>query len=101
MNKESTEQGKSGQRGAEASQTDGIGGQPRQGSQRTEVAGEAEPKHHFAPGQAPSEQGDKNHPSPGAIAEHQQGFGGSGDGHKGSHAANGGRTEEIASAGET
>lgn len=101
MSKESTEQGKSGQRGAEASQMEGAGDQPRQGSRRNEVAGESEPKHHFAPGHAPSEQGDKSNPSPGVIAEHQQGVSGSRSGQSGSHDAHEERTQEIASRDES
>lgn len=100
--KESTQQGESGKRGAEASRTDGAGSQPRQGDRRTEVygAGEREPKHHFAPGHAPSEQGDDGTPGPEKIKELQQGFGGAGGGHHGARGADTERSEEIASAGE-
>lgn len=99
--RESTEQGASGRRGAEASKVEGTGQQPRQGSNRTEPRqAESEPKHHFEAGQAPSEQGDKSHPSPEVIARKQQGLAGSGGGHQGSRGAHGDRTEEIASGGE-
>lgn len=102
MSKESTEQGRSGRNGAEAAQTEGAGGQPQQGSQRTELygSGDQEPKHHFAPGHPPSEQGDKSHPSPQAIKENQQGLAGSGTGHHGAGQANTDQTEEIATRGE-
>jgi hypothetical protein len=102
MSTESTEQGNSGKRGAEASRQAGSGDQPRQGDQRTEFygTGDREEKHHFAPGHAPSEQGDNNTPGPEKIKEHQQGFGGAGGGHHGARGANTERSEEIASAGE-
>ena len=62
--RESTEQGRSGRRGAEALRNPGTSDQPPQGSQRVEAkAAEQEPEHHFDPGQAPSEQGEKDHPS--------------------------------------
>lgn len=74
-NRESTEQGKSGQRGAEAAEEEGTGKQPRQGSDRVEAqGGEEEPKHHFPPGHAPSEQGETGSPNPETIKKHQQGL---------------------------
>jgi hypothetical protein len=98
MSTESTRQGDSGKRGAEASRDGDVGGQPRQGDRRTEFSGtdEREQKHHFAPGHAPSEQGDNTTPTAKQVVEHQQGFGGSGGG-QGAHTE---RSEEIASAGE-
>ena len=102
MSKESTEQGQSGRQGAQASQTPGAGKQPRQGSNRTEVygAGEQETQHHFAPGHAPSEQGEQGSPSPEKIKEHQQGLAGSGTGHHGAGAANTDVSEQTATSGE-
>lgn len=102
MSGESTEQGRSGARGAEAAQTPGTQDQPRQGDRRTEAqgAGEEEPKHHFAPGHRPSEQGDGSTPGPETIKRDQQGFGGAGGGHHGARGAQADRTEEIASSGE-
>lgn len=102
MSNESTQQGESGKRGAEASQSPGNGQQPRQGDQRTEFygTGEREEKHHFPPGHAPSEQGDRSTPSPETIKQHQQGFGGSGGGHHGARGAQTDDSEEIASRGE-
>lgn len=96
--RESTEQGKSGARGAEAERSEGAGQQPRQGSGRVEAAAEREPKHHFEPGSAPSEQGDRSNPSPEEIARNQQGFAGSGTGAGGS-GAGGDRSEEVAQGG--
>ena len=103
--RESTGQGESGKQGARASQTPGTGDQPRQGSNRTELygTGSQETKHHFAPGQAPSEQGSQENPGPERIREHQQGFSGSGTGQSGSTSATGvqaDRSEEMASEGE-
>lgn len=101
MSNESTEPGNSGARGAEA--PGGTGDQqPRQGSARTEPngAGDSEPKHHFAPGHAPSEQGDKSHPSPEVIKQHQQGLAGSGTGHQGAQGAHGDRSQAESVRGE-
>lgn len=102
MSKESTEQGKSGRRGAEAAQPNRQGDQPRQGAQRTEArsAQSEEPKHHFASGQAPSEQGEKGHPSPEVIKQHQQGLSGSGTGHQGAGGAHSDHSQETAVQGE-
>ena len=91
--RESTEQGRSGRRGAEASRTEGAGGQPRQGANRTEpYAAEEEQKHHFEPGQRPSEQGEEGSPSPDTVRRHQQGYSGTGTGQSGSHAGGSGHT---------
>lgn len=99
-NRESTTQGNSGQRGSEASQTEGDRGQPRQGANRVErPSGESEPKHHFEPGRAPSEQGEQEHPSPEVVARRQQGFAGTGTGASGSTGAHGDRSEEEAESG--
>jgi hypothetical protein len=102
MSTESTEQGNSGKRGAEASREGDTGDQPRQGDRRTEFygTGDREQKHHFAPGHAPSEQGDNGTPNPQKIKEHQQGFGGAGGGHHGARGAQTERGEEITSSGE-
>jgi hypothetical protein len=102
MSAESTEQGNSGKRGAEAPRTGGPGDQPRQGDRRTELygTGDREQKHHFAPGHAPSEQGGNGTPGPAKIKEHPQGFGGAGGGHHGARGARTERGEEIASSGE-
>jgi hypothetical protein len=101
MSRESTEQGRSGRQGAQASQAPGAGGQPRQGSNRTEVygAGEQETQHQFAPGHAPSEQGEQGSPSPEKIREHQQGLAGSGTGHRGAGVADTDVSEETATSG--
>lgn len=101
--RESTEQGNSGKRGAEASHDGGTGGQPRQGDRRTEfygADGDQEPKHQFAPGHAPSEQGDNDTPTASQVVEHQQGFGGAGGGHQGARGAGTDDSEEVASTGE-
>lgn len=98
--KESTEQGRAGRSGAQAAQTGEPGGQPRQGSGRVEQPrGTDEPKHHFDSGEAPSEQGEQDHPSPHVIARNQQGHAGSGRA-SGSHGAQDDRSEEVAHAGE-
>lgn len=98
--RESTEQGASGRQGAEASQTEGEGRQPRQGSGRVEQPRtEGEPKHHFEPGHAPSEQGGQDHRSPEVIARNQQGLAGSGRA-SGSHGARSDRSEELSASGE-
>ena len=98
--RESTEQGAAGRRGAEAGgEQTGEGRQPRQGSERVEQGRDSEsPKHDFAEGQRPSEQGEKDHPSPSVIARNQQGLAGSGSGASGSHAG-GDRSEQRASEG--
>jgi hypothetical protein len=96
--RESTEQGRSGRRGAEAEKEEGTGKQPRQGSNRVEAAGDQEPKHTFEEGRAPSEQGDGN-PSPETIKRNQQGLAGGGTGQSGSHGSRGDRSEESAEAG--
>lgn len=99
-NRESTEQGRSGRSGAEASQEGGRAGQPRQGAGRVEQPrGSDEPEHHFESGTAPSEQGEKDHPSPDVIARNQQGLAGSGRA-SGSHGAHDDRSEEVAQGGE-
>jgi hypothetical protein len=98
--RESTEQGASGRRGAQASQTEGEGRQPRQGSNRVEQPrGEEEPKHHFEGGRAPSEQGERDHRSPEVIAREQQGLAGRG-GASGSHGARNDQSEELSARGE-
>ena len=100
--RESTEQGDSGKKGAQASQTPGAGDQPRQGSNRTEFygTGDQETKHRFAPGQAPSEQGNQENPGPERIKQNQQGFSGSGTGQSGSTPAHADRSQESATHGE-
>lgn len=98
--KESTEQGKSGKRGAEAERVAGGGKQPRQGSDRVENRPDTEePKHHFAEGSRPSEQGETGSPSPARIAANQQGLSGGGTGRKGSSGADTDRSEEVAQEG--
>ena len=98
--RESTEQGASGRRGAEASRTESEGRQPRQGTNRVEQPRtEEEPKHRFEAGRAPSEQGEQDHPSPGVIAGDQQGLAGSGHA-SGSHGARSDRSEERSVRGE-
>ena len=95
--RESTEQGRSGRSGSEASQEPGRGKQPRQTSERVEAAPlEDEPKHTFEPGRRPSEQGEIDNPGPERIAHDQSGFGGSGSG---GGQAGGDRSEEEAQRG--
>lgn len=100
--KDSREQGMSGKRGAQAEQTPGVGRQPPQGSDRApdqrHQHQRREGEHHFAPGQAPSEQGEKEHPSPHVIAEHQQGM--ASRPRSGNTPAHGERSTEISEAGE-
>jgi hypothetical protein len=96
---ESKEQGRAGRRGAEAKGERGRGAQPRQQAGRVEQPAEAEPKHHFPPGRAPSEQGETEAPSPESIKKNQQGFAGGGSGKSGSREATAGRGEEQAQAG--
>lgn len=98
--KASKEQGRSGRAGAESRQPGDPGGQPRQGSNRVERRrGTEEPKHHFGRGRAPSDQGEKEHPGPDAIAREQQGLAGRG-GASGSHGAHGDRSESSSQSGE-
>lgn len=97
---EAKEQGMSGARGGPgaAREPDPRPGQPAQASGRRgarhEQAGEA--RKGFPAGQAPSEQGEKDHPSPHVIAEHQQGV----EPQSAAHTAHGKRTEEEAQRGE-
>ena len=95
---EAQSQGMAGTRGAEASGTPGVQAQPEQGSNRSPAARhnqEPEVRKGFAPGQAPSEQGEKDHPSPHVIAQHQQGT----EPRSGSHGVRGDRSEEEAQRG--
>jgi hypothetical protein len=72
---EAQRQGESGGRGAEAARSAGAGRQNPQTSERpnSERMQHAAERKHFEPGHAPSEQGEKDHPSPEVIARHQQG----------------------------
>lgn len=90
-------QGRAGAEGGpRAERTPGTGKQPRQGSNRTETTRQASAERtHFEPGEAPSEQGEKDHPSPHVIAQHQQGA----EPRSGSH-AQGDRSEEAATRGQ-
>lgn len=74
---EAQAQGEAGAAGARAAQTAGTGSQPAQASNRRDEGKEQEPQRRkgYEAGQAPSEQGDKEHPSPEVIAQHQQGIG--------------------------
>ena len=99
---DSREQGMSGTSGAQAGQTPGVGRQPPQGSDRApdrrhQHQGEDE-RIHFEAGHAPSEQGEKDHPSPHVIAQHQQGM--ASRARAGNTSAQGDRTEEMSQAGE-
>lgn len=97
--KEAQEQAMSGSAGARASQTEGTGRQPEQTSNRRGAEHERAPeeRQQFDAGQAPSEQGEKDHPSPHVIAQHQQGIGRQ----SGSHAGKvGDRSQERAMSGE-
>lgn len=90
---EAARQSKSGLRGAEQSQVEGAKGQPPQGSQRAPAARhqeEPEVRKHLAEGRAPSEQGERGHPSPEVVKRHQQGA----EPRSGSHSAHGERIEE-------
>jgi hypothetical protein len=95
---EAKRQGMSGNAGAQAERTEGTGKQPAQASNRRSAQHEELPEERksFAPGQAPSEQGDKSHPSPEQIKQNQQGIGRQ----SGSHAGQGDRSEELAQGGE-
>lgn len=95
---EAKEQGMSGNKGAQSEQMAGAGGQPSQASNRRNEQKEPLPEQRrdFAPGHAPSEQGETDHPSPHVIAQHQQGIGRQ----SGSHGAQGDRSTERAMAGE-
>ena len=97
---EAREQGMSGNQGPQAGQMEGTGRQPPQGSDRAPAARHQQPaeeRKHFAPGHAPSEQGEKDHPSPDVIAQHQQGLGRQSGSHAGSV---GDRSQEEATSGE-
>lgn len=92
-------QAESGRRGAEESQIEGTTDQAPQGSQRAPAARHQDPpevRKHFAEGQAPSEQGERGHPSPGVVKRHQQGM----EPASGSHSAKGERVEEESQRGE-
>ncbi|HEX2091091.1 MAG TPA: hypothetical protein VHG28_01770 [Longimicrobiaceae bacterium] len=99
--REAKEQGMSGTRGgARAAQDpDPTPGQPAQASGRRGAQHEQPPEErkNFAPGQAPSEQGEKDHPSPHVIAQHQQGIEGRSGSSGGAH---GNRAEEESQHGE-
>jgi hypothetical protein len=96
---EAQQQGMSGNRGAQAEQSEGAQGQPAQASNRRPSEHEQSPEQrkHFPEGHAPSEQGEKDHPSPHVIAQHQQGIGRQSGSHAGSQ---GDRSEEAALEGE-
>lgn len=96
--KEAQEQGMAGASGAQASHSGGVGAQPEQGSNRSPAARnnqEPEARKGFEPGHAPSEQGEKGHPSPHVIAQHQQGI----EPRSGNHATGTDRSEEEAQRG--
>ena len=94
-NKEVKEQEISGTKGGPQGTREGSGNQP-QGAQRTETTNTPPDRNVFAPGEAPSEQGDRT-PSPESIKAHQQGMLGGGRGQQsGSHTTNGDRTQETA-----
>lgn len=96
---EAKEQGLSGRAGVREATTGADGDQPPQGSGRSPGAANEQPREarkHFEPGAAPSEQGEKGHPSPEKIREHQQGIGRQ----SGSHRAGPDRSEEVAEQGE-
>ena len=100
--KDSREQGTSGQSGPQAERMEGAGRQNPQGSdrapaQRHQHQGEDQ-RHDFEPGQAPSEQGEKDHPSPHVIAQHQQGM--ASRPRAGNTPADGDRSEQRAQSGE-
>lgn len=88
---EAKQQGASGQRGGprEGQNPDMTPDQPAQGSGRQGGQEPPEERKHFAPGRAPSEQGEGN-PGPEQIAQRQQGIGRQ----SGSHGARGERQEE-------
>jgi hypothetical protein len=95
---EAKRQGMAGDRGSESEQMSGRGDQPEQGSNRSPAARhtqDPEVRKSFEPGHAPSEQGEKGHPSPHVIAQHQQGA----EPRSGSH-VQGDRSEEEAQRGE-
>jgi len=99
VGKEAKEQERSGARGGpRASRSGGIPQQPSQASGRRSAEHEQPPtvRKGFEPGQAPSEQGERDHPSPHVIARHQQGI----EPRSGSHTAHGERSEEEAQRGE-
>lgn len=97
---EAQQQNASGQRGGpraeqtpaetqdQVAQTSG-----RRGAQHRDPASE---RKSFAPGQAPSEQGEQGSPSPEQIAKNQQGIGGQG----GAHGAHGDQSQGVAQRGE-
>lgn len=97
--KEAQEQSMAGGQGAQASGSRGAESQPEQGSDRGPAARhtqEPERRKGFEPGHAPSEQGEKGHPSPHVIAQHQQGI----EPRSGNHAGGPDRSEEAAQSGE-
>jgi hypothetical protein len=92
-------QAESGRRGAEQRRTGASDEQPPQASQRAPAARHQQPPEatkHFAEGHAPSEQGEKDHPSPEVVKRHQQGA----EPRSGSHSAKGERVEEESQRGE-
>lgn len=96
---EAKEQGMAGNRGAQAEQTPGMQAQPEQGSNRSPAARHnqaPEVRKGYEPGQAPSEQGEKEHPSPHVIARNQQGI----EPRSGAGGAHSDRSEEEAQRGE-
>lgn len=99
-NQEAKEQGMTGAKGGGQAGGDAGSGQARQGTQHNEASRTApDASTGFAPGKAPSEQGE-GEPSPETIRRHQQGnFGGRGNA-SGSHSAHGEDTEATAQSGE-
>lgn len=96
-NEEAKEQGMSGNRGAEEGRVEGEQRQPPQGSDRAPAARHQQPAEErkgFSTGQAPSEQGEKAHPSAEVVKQNQQGA----TPRSGSHAG-GDRSEEEAQRG--
>src|SRR5690606_19392324 len=79
----------------------GRGQQQPQGSGRVnQPRGEEGPKHTFQPGNAPSEQGEKDQRSAEVVARGQQGLGGAGNRGSGSSRAQSDRSEQEAQSGE-
>lgn len=99
VSEEAKDQEWSGARGGpRAGRSEGTQPQPPQASGRRGAGHEQPPtvRKGFEPGRAPSEQGEKDHPSPHVIARHQQGI----EPRSGSHTAHGERSEEEAQRGE-
>lgn len=99
--KEAKQQALSGRGGAQAAESPGTGSahQARQGANRNEMTTTPPDRPGFAPGHAPSEQGDLSSPSAERIRSHEQGYAGTGTGKSGSHATGPDRSEEEAVSG--